>query len=69
MVAYGDREDFLQFVRLLPSLGKAKGAQTAKENRAEAGKFTQGWSDYELTMKKSMRLPFPPDFFYGYNGK
>src|SRR5438067_7466253 len=36
MVACGDREDVLQFVRILPSCRKAKCAETAKENQAEA---------------------------------
>src|SRR5205085_4615369 len=36
VVACGDREDFLQFLRMLPSRGKATYAETAKENHAEA---------------------------------
>jgi len=36
VVACGDREDFLQFLRMVPSRGKAPCAETAKENHAEA---------------------------------
>ena len=36
VVACGDREDFLQFLRMLPSRGKATCAETAKKNHAEA---------------------------------
>ena len=58
MVACGDREDFLQLLRLWPSRGKAKGAATAKENLAEAGPlhedeldFHYDWQDHRATMR------------------
>jgi len=36
MVACGDHEDFLQFLRLLPSLREGKRRRNCKKNHAEA---------------------------------